>query len=122
LKNILRFCSISETTTALAIIFIPLVITKLLFDTEINDVTIVITRFAGISLLCFGIASWPKQEFVLASWAMLLYNLLVTILFIYLGLNQIWVGILLWPVAILHFVLAVLLVRGIFNEKQIKTR
>ena len=118
MKNLLKLCSIAETSTALALIFIPAIITQLLIGAELNDIALLLTRFSGICLLSLGIACWPKQETVQASWAMLLYNILVTIFFIYIGLNQTRVGVLLWPGVVLHFVLAVLLIRGLLVEKK----
>ena len=117
MKNLLKFCSIAESTTALALIFFPSLIILFLFGAELNEIAMLITRFAGICLICFGIACWPKQEIVQASWAMFLYNILVTLFFIYIGLNQKWVGILLWPVVGLHFSLSVLLFRGLLAKK-----
>ena len=117
MKNLLKFCSIAEIITALVLIFFPSVIIQLLFEAELNEIAMLITRFAGICLLCFGIVCWPKQEIIQASWAMFFYNILVTLFFIYIGIHQKWVGILLWPVVGLHFSLSVLLFRGLLAKK-----
>jgi len=50
--------------------------------------------------------------------AMSLYNLLVAIFFIYIGLSSSFAGILLWPAGILHFGLAVLLIQGLLIGKK----
>jgi len=51
LKNLLKLCSIAETSTALALIFIPAIITQLLIGAELNDIALLLTRFSGICLL-----------------------------------------------------------------------
>lgn len=121
MKNILKFCSIVEVTTSLVLIIVPSVITQLLFGTDLNEIGIIITRFAGICLLSFGIVCWPKKEIIHLVWAMFIYNTLATIFFIYIALNITFKGILLWPVVVLHFGLAILLIRGLL-AKNIKER
>jgi hypothetical protein len=117
LKNILKFCSVSESATGFTLIFFPALVTQLLLGETASGIALIISRFAGICLLSLGIACWPHEQFIQALWGMFLYNIFIAIFLIYIGLFSGWVGILLWPVAILHFGLAVLLVRGIFNEK-----
>jgi len=51
---------------------------------------------------------------------MLIYNLLVTLYFAYLGLGGEWVGVLLWPVAAAHAVLTILLARAWLNHRAQK--
>ena len=118
LKNILKFCVIAEITTALALVVIPSVIAYLLFKMNLNDIGIIITRFAGICLLSLGIACWPKQDYLHSAWAMFIYNFLVAIFFIYIALNITFKGILLWPVAVLHFGLGLLLIRGLLVKNN----
>jgi hypothetical protein len=121
LKNILKFCSVSEFTTGFALILIPSIVTELIFSTTADGLTLIVGRFCGIILISFGFACWPGQNFNQSLRAMTLYNLLVTVFFTYIGLNTSSVGILLWPVAILHFGLAVLLIHDLFAGKN-KTR
>jgi hypothetical protein len=49
---------------------------------------------------------------------MLVYNLLVTLYFVYLGLGGKWVGVLLWPAAAAHAVLAVLLAGAWLRDRN----
>lgn len=110
------FSAVAETATGIAAIFIPSIILQILFDIEANEISITITKYAGICLVSLGFACWPRENFSQALRAMFLYNLLVAIFFIYFGLSSSLVGILLWPVAILHIGFAVLLFRGLnFN-------
>jgi len=118
LKNLLRISSVAEATTGFAAIIIPSIVIQLLFGVEVSGVALTISRLAGIALLSLGIACWPGEHFMQALRAMSLYNLLVAIFFIYIGLSSSFVGILLWPAGILHFGLAVLLIRGLLIGKK----
>ena len=113
MKNILMFSAVAETATGIAAIFIPSIILHILFDIEANEISITLTRFTGICLGSLGIACWPRENFSQALRAMFLYNLLVAIFFTYIGVTSSLVGILLWPVAILHLGIAVILFRGL---------
>jgi hypothetical protein len=118
LKNILRISSIAESATGIAAIIIPSIVIKLLFGIEVSGATLTISRLAGIALLSLGIACWPTQNTTQAARAMFVYNLIVAAYFSYYGVTSDLIGTILWPVAILHFVFAVLLVRGLFKGKQ----
>jgi hypothetical protein len=118
LKNLLRISSVAEATTGFAAIIIPSIVIQLLFGVEVSGVALTISRLAGIALLSLGIACWPGEHFMQAFRAMSLYNLLVAIFFIYIGLSSSFVGILLWPAGILHLALAVLLIGGLFKSNK----
>jgi hypothetical protein len=118
LKNLLRISSAAEAITGFAAIIIPSRVIQLLFGVEVSGVAPTISRLAGIALLSLGIACWPGEHFMPALRAMSLYNLLVAIFFIYIGLCSSFVGILLWPAGIFHFGIAVLLIWRLFNSKQ----
>ncbi len=120
MKILLKICSVIETSTGLAALVVPSIIVELLLGTEISEAVLTIARLAGICLISLGIACWPGEHFSQALRAMSSYNMAVAIFFIYIGLSSSLVGILLWPVAILHFGLAVLLIRGLLLDK-IKT-
>jgi len=118
MKNLLKFCSLTESATGLALISIPSIVLQLLFGEEVYGLALTISRFAGICLISFGIACWPSEQFIQALRSMSIYNLLVAFFFIYIGLNSSLVGILLWPVATIHFVLSVLLIRELQLQKR----
>jgi hypothetical protein len=117
LKNLLKLCSVIETTTGLSAIVIPSIVIQLLFATDVNGITIIISRLAGICLISLGIACWPGEYFSQALRAMFIYNILVAIFFVYIGLSSTLVGILLWPAAILHLGIDILLIRGLLRSK-----
>lgn len=118
MKNILKFCSLSESATGFALIVLPAIVTQLLLGEAASGIAVIISRFTGICLLGLGIACWPGEHFIQAVRGMFLYNILVAILFIYIGLFTGWIGILLWPVAILHFVMAVLLANILIKGQE----
>lgn len=91
----------------------------MLFGVEISGVALVLARIAGIGLLSLGLACWPSQESTLrASVAMLTYNLLVAACLLSVGIVGEWVGVLLWPVAVLHAGLSVLLARAALSARS----
>jgi hypothetical protein len=118
LKTLLIICSATEAATGLALIVIPSIVTQLLLGSEVNGVALTVCRFTGMSLLSLGIACWPAQNTTQAVRAMFVYNLIVATYFFYYGATADLIGIILWPVAILHFVFAVLLLRGLIKSKQ----
>jgi hypothetical protein len=59
-----------------------------------------IGRVAGIALLSLGLGCWMGRQEEYGGWAlfaMLTYNLLVTIYLVFVGLSTEFVGVLLWP-------------------------
>ena len=118
MKTLLIICSATEAATGLALIIIPSIVTQLLLGVAVNGNALTVSRLAGMCLISLGIACWPGQIFNQPLRAMSFYNLLVAFFFIYIGLSSSLVGILLWPVALLHLGFAVVLFRGLLNSKQ----
>jgi hypothetical protein len=94
----------------------------MLFGAEIAGAGVLASRVAGISLITLGVACWPRGVLTQALYAMLTYNLLLTLYLAYLGLGGAWVGILLWPAAVAHAVLAILLARAWLNERKVRAK
>jgi hypothetical protein len=118
MKILLAICAVAEAATGLALLgFAPIVI-QLLFGAEIAGFGILLSRFAGIGLIALGVACWPSGEPKQALRAMLVYNLLVTLYFVYLGLGGKWVGVLLWPAAAAHAILTILLARAWLSDRK----
>jgi hypothetical protein len=118
LKTLLLICSATEAATGLALIVIPSIVTQLLLGVAVEGIALTISRLAGLCLISFGIACWPTQNTAQAARAMFIYNLIVAAYFAYYGVTADLIGIILWPVAILHFVFAVLLLRRLIKSKQ----
>jgi hypothetical protein len=121
-KKALMLASLAEAITGLIALIDPLIVAKLLFDAEIAGVAIIITRVTGAGLLGLGVSCWPGslfgKQFSKTLLGMLIYNLIVTIYFGYLGITGQWVGLLLWPAIFLHAFLTFLLCLGFFTSER----
>jgi hypothetical protein len=104
-----------EILAGLVLIVSPSLVARLLLHADLNGGGEIVGRVGGFGLLGLGLACWPASAPVsaksAASRGLLAYNVLAAILFIYLGVRGTLVGALLWPAAVLHAVLAVLLAR-----------
>jgi len=118
MKILLAIAAVAEAATGLALVAYPPVVIQLLFGAEIAGVGVLVGRIAGISLIGLGVACWPGGVMTQALDSMLIYNLLVTLYFVYLGLGGEWIGVLLWPAAVAHAVLAILLAQAWLNDRK----
>ena len=113
--KLLAVGAVVETVTGIALIAVPEMVARLLFGAGIQPAGAAIGRVAGLALLALGFAWWPgagrvHQRAPLR--ALLAYNLLVAIFFLYLGIGGTLVGRLLWFAVAFHSVMTVLLVRA----------
>lgn len=120
MRTLLAIAAAAETATGLVLVVYPPIAVQLLFGAEIAGAGVLASRVAGISLIALGIACWPRGVATQALHGMLIYDLLVTLYFAYLGLGGEWVGVLLWPVAAAHAVLTILLARAWLNHRAQK--
>jgi hypothetical protein len=112
MSRLLRASASVEAATGVALIVVPSLVARMLLGAELSGVGIIVARLAGISLFSLGLACWPTTESTrAASSALLAYNLLVGLYLLYLGIRGEWVGVLLWPAALLHAAIALLLAR-----------
>jgi hypothetical protein len=104
-----------EVAAGLIFIVSPTLVVRLILNTDLNAAGEAVGRVAGFGLLGLGLACWPGSTRVsgksAAARGLLAYNLLATVFFIYLGVRGTMVGMLLWPAAVLHAVLAIALAR-----------
>jgi hypothetical protein len=108
MKKLLTLAAVAEATTGLALLVVPALVGRLLLGTELTGVSIPVARVAGIALIALGIACLPG----LALLGMLTYSALVTAYLAYVGIRGEWAGPLLWPAAVVHAVLTLLLARS----------
>ena len=111
-RRILAAACLAEALTGLGLIAAPWLVVGLRMGVEPEGVAIVIGRVAGVALIALAVACWPgpsERENAKCYLAMLLYNALVALVLGAVGLDGEIVGRLLWPVAILHFLLSALL-------------
>ena len=117
MKNALTFAVIGEAATGLALLIVPSLVGRFLLGEQLTGVAIPVARVSGIALIALGIACWPGPPLV----GMLIYSALITLYFAYLGFAGGLIGILLWPVVILHMILTALLALDA-TRMQRKTR
>jgi hypothetical protein len=118
LKNLLALGALLEAATGLALLISPALLVPLLLGAELTGTGVVMSRFGGIGLVALGAACWPRAMRAGALCGMLTYNLLAALYLVYLGVAGEWKGLLLWPAALLHVVLACLFAAAWFNERQ----
>ncbi|MEI7937288.1 MAG: hypothetical protein WCK27_11395 [Verrucomicrobiota bacterium] len=109
MKKVLVLAAVSEAATGLALLIVPSLVGRLLLGAELTGVSIPVARVTGIALIALGVACWPGCT---ALCGMLAYNALAAAFFAYLGIRGHWVGLLLWPAAGLHTVMAIFLGRA----------
>jgi hypothetical protein len=104
-----------EVAAGLVLIVSPEFVARLVLNADLNAAGEAVGRVGGFGLLGLGLAGWPGAATLSgrspAVRGLLAYNLLATILFVDLGIRGALVGALLWPAAVLHFVLTALLGR-----------
>jgi hypothetical protein len=111
--RLITFSACVEAVTGLVLIIDPSMVAWLLLGAELSDSGQAVGRVAGFALLALAMACWPERERTsrAATRALLTYNLLAAIFFLYLGFRHEFMGLLLWPAAGLHAALAILLGR-----------
>ena len=118
LKKLLTLAAIGETATGLALLIVPSLVVRLLFDAEIVGVGVVMSRLAGIALIGSGVACWPGTNTRQASYGMVTYSVPAMLYLTYIGVRGEWIGLLLWPAVMVHAVLTLLLARIWFNPHE----
>jgi hypothetical protein len=113
--KLLAIAAIAEAATGLALLVVPSLVGRLLLGAELTGVAIPVARVTGIALTALGVACWPGCT---ALCGMLTYNILATAFFACLGIRGHWVGLLLWPAAGLHGVIAVFLAPRLAHEAK----
>jgi hypothetical protein len=111
-RTVLGVAAAIEAVTGLVMILFPHALTRLLLGADATGLNIVIGLVAGIALLSLGLVCWMGRQEEYGGWApfaMLTYNLLVTIYLAFVGIGTEFVGVLLWPAAAIHAALTALL-------------
>lgn len=124
MKMVLVLAAVGEAATGVALLIVPSLVGRLMFDEELTGVGIPVARVAGIALIGLGVACWPGNDAgsnaSRALPAMLCYSLFATLYLAYLGFGGEWVGSLLWPAVAIHAVLTILLARMWFRDGRRK--
>jgi hypothetical protein len=99
----------------------PSLVARLVFNADLSHVGEAIGRLGGFGLFALGVACWPRGGRFGPSTVrgLLSYNALAAIFFLWLGIRGELVGVLLWPAAVLHAALSVLLARVLLVSRTI---
>lgn len=104
-----------EVAAGLILAVTPSLVARLVLNADLNSAGEALGRVGGFGLLGLGVACWVQSASVSRNTAvvrgLLTYNVLAALFFIYLGVQGTLIGPMLWPAAVLHFVLAILLGR-----------
>ena len=105
--------AVLESTTGVALVAVPNAVVPLLLGAAFDAPgALVVARIAGAALLALGLASWlARRDGELRAGrglmaAMLLYNVAVAAVLARYGLGSGTTGTALWPVVLLHSILA----------------
>lgn len=111
-RNVLLFSLVAEGATGLVVILAPSLVAQLLFGIDVVGAGVAYGRLLGMTLLALVIACWPRADAVPrpALHAVLAYNALAALYLIWVGVAHRPAGILLWPAAAEHVLVALLLV------------
>lgn len=110
-----------EVATGIVLMVAPSAFARVLLGADLSSAGQAVGRIAGFALLSLGLACWPKDgpaAGALASPALLIYNLLITLYLAYVGIARELVGTLLWPAVALHAVLLAFLVHARFFKPK----
>lgn len=113
-NTVLAFAALVEIGTGLVLLVDPAIVLGLLLGAEASDISELLGRCFGIALLALGLACWPRRQTAETHWpalvGMLIYNLLIATYIAFLALVGEASGVLLWPAAGLHALVAAWLV------------
>jgi hypothetical protein len=119
-KTVLTLSALLELAMGLALIVTPGFVTHLLLGVAVTGTGIATARVGGFGLLSLGVACWPPQDatgYRTPLRALLIYNLLATLYLSWLGIKGEWVGRALWPAAVGHAAMTILLARNWLNAR-----
>jgi hypothetical protein len=111
-RRILATAAAAEAVVGSALVLSPSLVTSPLLGAEALGIALIAGRVAGIALVALAFACWPRADAPGDSRSyggLVSYNGLAALLFAYVGLSDGPHGILLWPAAAVHSVIALLL-------------
>lgn len=106
--RLVPFAAAVEAAAGLALVVVPSLVAWLLIGSDLSAPGAALGRVAGFGLCGLALSRSARGLF--------LYNLLAAIFFLYLGVREELVGVLLWPAFALHGCLAALLVRLLIGD------
>jgi len=109
-----------EIVTGAGLVVAPSLLARLLFGSEMNASGDLVGRISGLVMLCLALGCWPRafegedRQTLAPLFAL---SLLATVFLIYVGVGGVNVGVLLWPAAATHLILAILLARAWMSRR-----
>jgi len=113
-SQLLTAMALIEWGAGLALLLMPAMTARLVFGEAMPELPMIALRLVGLVLFGLGTMCWLGRTSGTAAHpfrVMLGYNLLAAVALAVVGFAMAPVGSLLWPVAILHAILAVLQIR-----------
>lgn len=107
MNRVLGFAAAAEALTGVALLIVPSLVGQLLLGQHLAGVAIPIARVTGIALIALGISCAAKPLL-----GMFAYSSAVTLYLAYIGFAGEFVGVILWPAAVVHAILSILLGRA----------
>jgi hypothetical protein len=118
MNRVVRFTAVGEAAFGVVLLVVPSIVGQLLLGERLTGAAVPVARVTGIALVGLGAACWPGP----AAFGLLIYSAAVTLYLVYLGLAGATCGPLLWPAALAHLVLTVLLTRASSSDKRRPSR
>jgi hypothetical protein len=109
-----------EVATGAGLVVAPSLLARLLFGSEMNVSGNLVGRISGLVMLCLALGCWPRaleSEDRQALLPLIALSLLATVYLIYVGMGGVNIGVLLWPAAATHLILAILLGRAWMSRR-----
>ena len=117
----MRAASGLEVLTGLGLVVEPSLLARLLFGSALNAAGEATGRIAGLVMLCLAAGCWPRTAEAEGSRALaplLALSVLAALYLVIVGIEGATVGVLLWPAAAGHGVLAILLARAWMQRRR----
>ncbi len=110
MTRVLILASVAEGGFGLLLLAYPPIVVRLLFAADISGAGVTIGRLTGMCLIALAVACWPVGESRTAFYGMLTWSVLAMLYLIIIGIEG-QAGILLWPGAVIHAAIVLLLLR-----------
>ena len=117
----MRAASGLEVLTGLGLVVAPSLLARFLFGSDLNGAGEAMGRIAGLVMVCLAAGCWPREAEIGQSRALIplaALSCLAAAFLIVSGVAGVNVGLLLWPAAALHLILAVLLTRAWMESRR----
>ncbi len=116
-----RAASGLEVLTGLGLVVAPSLLARHLFGSDLNGAGEAMGRIAGLVMVCLAAGCWPRDSEYSQSRTLTLLAALSWLAAAFLIVSGVIggnVGLLLWPAAALHLILAVLLTRAWMEARR----